>query len=330
MLLQKVKSLLSDDSGAVMVLVAIGLVVFLGCMALVVDAGVLYAENMKASNAVDAAVLAGARELPNKDEAIAVAKDYAEYNGLEAKSLNPDVTFTVSDDCKTITGVVDKDTGMFFARVFGINTGDVGAHAKAIIGVVGSIKGSSHVVPLGVHDQELTYGQLVTLKEDGGDGVNGWFGALDLPDVYNQTTGNGAKKFGYFLKNGYTPEIKIGDVISVEPGNMAGKSYDGLNTRLDGCNHTPACSMSEYDENCSRVVIVPVGEVSTDHGSNRTLTVTGFAAFLISDYSEGSGNGKGGKGKDCEIEGYFLHYVIPGNASNTAVDYGVHTIQLSE
>ncbi len=312
------KKLIREDCGAVMVLVALGMVALIGSMALVIDAGVVYAARMNASNAVDAAVLAGVRELPgNPAAALAVAENYAQANGLDAGEVNFVLEYNDEGEAIAITGNVEKDKGMYFARIFGINSGGIDEHAKARIGLVSSLGSDAGVVPIGVRESDCIPGVTITLKHGGGDGRNGWFGGLRLGDAH------GAKDFSYYLANGYDGTISIGDVIGVEPGNMSGRSKRAIEKRMDGCTHSPSCTAAIYVEGCSRIIITPVGIVDEGHGSNRTLTVTGFAAFIIEDYI--------GSGSQNNIEGTFIDWVVPGeideNASN---DYGLYAVELCE
>ena len=51
-MLKGLKQLFRDESGAAIVIVTIALLVIIGCMALVIDVGVVYAERIQGSNAV--------------------------------------------------------------------------------------------------------------------------------------------------------------------------------------------------------------------------------------------------------------------------------------
>lgn len=82
------------ERGATVVLFSLLLVLFLLFVAMVVDVGFLVMEKRKTQNALDAAALAGAQELP-QDAAMAEAKarEYAELNGLDEDE------FTISFEC---------------------------------------------------------------------------------------------------------------------------------------------------------------------------------------------------------------------------------------
>ncbi len=77
----------TDERGAVLVFTVMVLVVMLGMSALVVDLGYARSQRRQVQTAADAAVLAGAQQLPNRTNAEADAKTYA-LNNLAGGNLN--------------------------------------------------------------------------------------------------------------------------------------------------------------------------------------------------------------------------------------------------
>jgi hypothetical protein len=333
MLIKKFKDLLIDDKGAVMALVAFGLVAILGCAALVIDAGMLYAQRAKASNAIDAAVLAGVRELPETDtptlENPATAKDkaveYAQANGLDPN----DVTFVLGDknadnEYTSITGDVDSDMNMFFARVLGINTGDVKAHAKARVGVAGGFGDGNGVIPIGVREDEIpplteeSHPSFV-IKEGGGDGETGWYGYVEID--------------GHQIKQDIVPGIVSGSenpvwidqILDVITGvKNASEIREAIDARINGCTHIPKCGVDGYDIDCYRIVYVPVGYDDDGPGGNKTFTITGFAALLLEERTE--------EDKSQVIRGTFLQPIVAPNGfiNDGATNFGVYAAELCE
>ena len=107
-----------NEKGSVLVYVTIALVALLGFTALTVDGGTGYVTKSKLQNAVDAAALAGAQQLPSHpDQAIADAQDYASKNGIDLAKDN--VTFSIENDDHSIKVAVQRTTPTYFARVFG-------------------------------------------------------------------------------------------------------------------------------------------------------------------------------------------------------------------
>ena len=314
------RQLLEDDSGAVMVLVAIALVVLLGCMALVIDAGVVYAERMKASNAVDAAVLAGVRELPaSPTAALTVAQNYAQANGLDIG----EVTFLIQDSGKSIKGYVNYDQPMYFARVFNVNSAGVKPVAKARFGLAGTFGPGTGIVPIGVEQDEIVFNTEMTLKEGGGSGTQGWYGCLDLVSL-TKSAGGGASLYEHFLTYGYdgTGTIKKGTLILEENGNKSGPTKDAIEYRIAQCQaHCDrACTASDHDPDCPLLVLVPVGQMI----DKIDFRVEGVAAFFISPVT--------GNGNDNTITGTYIRPVeIPGaGIDDTIADNGVYTRVLVE
>jgi hypothetical protein len=194
-MLKGLKQLFRDESGAAIVIVTIALLVIIGCMALVIDVGVVYAERIQASNAVDAAVLAGVGELPlNPGNALAIAQNYALANGLSSEQ----VVFQIQDSGKSIRGIVDYDQPMYFARVFNIYSAKVKPTAKARVGPAGQLGAGMGVVPIAVEQDEIVFDKPMTLKEGGGSGEQGWYGCLDLVSL-TKPSGGGASEYEHYL-----------------------------------------------------------------------------------------------------------------------------------
>lgn len=299
-----------DESGNAVVLVLLLMVVLLGFTALVVDAGLMYLNRAKLVNAMDSAVLAGAQELPtDPDQAAAIAADYAELNGV-----TDEISIEVDDEGKSITAAVNKDLNLYFARILGFQTVQLNASAQASIVPIG---GANNIVPFGILEHDLTFGQIMILKEGGGDGTSGWFGALRLG-------GNGANVYRNNIKYGYSSNIKIGDVISTESGNMSGPTSDGIAYRINQCHHVPSCSIHSYVDGCSKILIVPIVTIESQNngGHVSSVRIAGFAAFLVDAYV--------GSGKNNEVEGAFVKYIIPGTTDDNAGDYGLYGCRLTE
>lgn len=278
-----------NEKGNVAIILALALMALAGMAAISVDAGLIYANRIRLSNALDSAVLAGVHDLPQDPaRALQQANAYAQMNGITADQ----VEFHVAADGKSITGTANRQMELYFARVLGFNTQNIQAQSQAS---VTPVSGYTGIVPFGVDDQDYSFGQNVTLKVGAsGDHFCGWFGALSLG-------GNGACTYRTNIKNGCQEEVRVGDVITVEPGNMAGPTSQGIQTRLDACNHCPQCTIDHYVEGCPRIIIVPLGYSNGCPGRNGRFTVTGFAAFLISNNNE-----------DGSVNGSFIRYVVPG------------------
>jgi hypothetical protein len=117
------------QKGQVLVQVAMLMVVFLAFMALAIDMGHVFNERRHMQNAADAGALAGAWEICFGDPARAeqTAREYAVERN-DAQSAD------VSIAGGQVTVYAREDTGLYFARVFGIETAAVNAMAVAACG----------------------------------------------------------------------------------------------------------------------------------------------------------------------------------------------------
>lgn len=125
-----------DDRGAVVVLVAIGLLVILGFAGIAIDLGRGYLEKARISRAVDAGVLAGARSLRSGNaEARRQALELARANGLGADaSTDVAVSFsTNSEGESTVTMTGTRRVPTTFMRVLGQEEMNVGSTATAAV-----------------------------------------------------------------------------------------------------------------------------------------------------------------------------------------------------
>ncbi|MEQ8175157.1 MAG: Tad domain-containing protein [Syntrophomonadaceae bacterium] len=289
----RLENIIKEESGNVTVLVAFAIVALIGLAALAVDVGVIAYNKASLVRAMDAAVLAGAQELPlSPTQAVSQAEYYAVQNGIGSS----EVSFSVSPDKKTITGTAQDSVELFFARVLGYTSKDLQATAKAHVSPVTSYTG---IVPFGIKDQNYSFGQIVTLKQGAcNENISGWFGALRLG-------GSGADTYRDNIKYGYQQAVSVGDVLQVEPGNMSGPTSQGIAYRIDSCAHNPTCCVSCFKEGCSRIMVVPMGYNNGRSGANGRFTVTGFAAFLVTEYT--------GSGNDNTVKGAFIRYIIPSD-----------------
>lgn len=118
---------LSNEDGAVAVIVALAMVVLLSMCALSIDIGRIYLEKAALQNAVDSAALAGAYKLPDTALASGEATEYIVKNGYSAENIQ--VQFEYSNTVIHVIGT--KRTDMTFAKIFNVNYVDATVSAKA-------------------------------------------------------------------------------------------------------------------------------------------------------------------------------------------------------
>ena len=285
---------LSDESGSVLVMFSVFLVVMLGFSALVIDLGALRLEKVRLINIVDASALASVSELPDTTKAEEIAFEYAtEYNGAEPSEIS--VSFVGNH---TIKVTANRDRDFVFGKVLGVNSGSVSASAAARKGNVSGAKG---VAPFGIDKDYLEnliatkgYGAKATLMTGPGDGDTGSYGTLRLGD---------SKGTADLLKNiieGSDALISIGDKLISEQGDTA-TVIDAINYLV---NQDPDSTPENYNKNSPRLIVVPI-HVDTD--INKTIEVVGFAAFFLESATPVSTPGK----PEARVEGYFLETIPP-------------------
>jgi Flp pilus assembly protein TadG len=286
---------------------------FIGAVAFVTDAGLMYLEKGRLQNAVDAIALAAIQDYPKgKTAMLTQAYHYAELNDISPDDLIIEIT----NENKKITVVTSKNIQMFFARIFNITDANVQAKASAKIGTIVAADG---IRPLAVEEQNFEFGKTYTLKKGAGEAYSGNYGALALG-------GTGATNYRNNLQYGYHGEIEIGDMITIgedmstEPGNMSGPTYEGVRYLLnkDTC---ASHDLTNLQKNCPRLIIIPVIDSFSIEGRS-TVRIMGFASFFLEETTY-----DGGK---TEVKGKFIKTLGQGEISDTATGFGMLGIKLVE
>lgn len=313
--------MINKEKGNIAIITALAISVLFGFCALAADLALVYAEKTDLQNAVDAAALAGAQELPsNPESAYQIALEYASQNGINA-SVNFDTNYT------EIIVTSSKNVPTFFARILGINSETVTAKAKAMVVPVQTLIGA---VPLCVLSQDFVYGQQYQLKNAPPDGQSGWYGALRLD-------GKGASNYEHDLAYGSSQELSVGQIVEVEHGNMSGPTKRGLEKRLSLDTRIPRNTFENHDRDAPQIIYLPVVEVlSEKNNSIHEVKILGFAAFFVESVS--------GNGNDSVVTGRFLRTIVFGGKEKSSMfdsnrikenvlagnfnDYGLLTIKL--
>lgn len=129
---RKLKFFKQDQSGGVLILVAILLVVLMGMAALTVDVGGLYLGRRQAVNAADASALAAALG-NNENKSEEAAREYAEINNdvnFEGIAFTYFGSGQSEKDTMIITVLVSKEVEFHFAPILGFNNSEVLAMAS--------------------------------------------------------------------------------------------------------------------------------------------------------------------------------------------------------
>ena len=178
-----VRSRIGDERGAVAVIVAIFMVVFLAIAALVIDLGALYDHDRELQSAADAGALAGAQELIYSEGNLGLAdsqareyvSDNAAVTSVEEANLVPwDPVVTASS---VTVDLQEEHISYSFARVIGRTEGRVRAHAKAEVVYLTSIAGLFPIALPYVHPDhfEVAYGSGGPVIETGNSNDDGLY-----------------------------------------------------------------------------------------------------------------------------------------------------------
>lgn len=301
--------MINNKKGNSSILLLIIITTILCLMSLTVDAGRLYIEKGRLQNTLDSAALAAISVYREGEERmLEEAIKYAELNGLPAEELSIDI----QEDNRKVTVSCNRNVALYFARFFDVDNADVEAESVAVAGAISAVGG---IRPFAVEEQDFEYGDSYTLKEGGGGGSSGNYGALALG-------GNGACNYKKNIINGYNgPLLKVGDEVSTEPGNMAGPTYDGVRAILDSDPGEHGEDLSQLEANCPRIISIPIVETLDVCGRSK-VKIVGFAAFFLENVKK-----KNGK---TEIKGIFLEKITEGEIDEDAESFGLYGTKLVE
>lgn len=278
----------------------LGLTAFSG---LVVDGGHLYFTKAHLQKAANAAVLSGGQELTAiheskvNDLVESIIDAHGELTSLQNVKIEME---------KKVSVGLTKPVELFFSSLFGVEAVDVSVKATAQIGFMGRAFGAA---PIGINDSvQLNFGEEYTLKVDESGGESGFFGILGLE-------GPGAKLYEQNLMHGFNGELKVGDIVNTESGNIAGPTQRAVDYLVKTCNDMNA-------RDCPRILLIPVyTPYNHDKNQMKQVKITGFAHFYISEPMDS---------KDKTIKGVFLKRVATGFELEEAVNKGTYSIKLTE
>ncbi len=301
--MKTLRRILRQQRGSVMVIAAAALVMMIGVAALVVDLGLLYSTRVQLTNLADAAALAGVQELP--DDVVSASSSASAYATLNGHP--EDVVEIRVLGVTTVAVRATRTVPLLFARIFGLTSWDVHGEVAARIAPVSGLIG---VLPFGLVQQPLVYGETYTVKFGSGEATgryHGNFAALALG-------GLGAKVYEENIQYGADMSIKVGDWVPTEPGNMVGPTKKGIRYRYD---LDPTATFGTVTKNSPRIMVVPVIQSLEVYGRDEVLVV-GFAAMFLESKNVDQG----------EVSGRFMQMVTPGDLNDGAGNYGLYASRL--
>lgn len=273
----------TDEKGVALVVVAGSMVALTSAVALAVDVGMLTVARSEAQTAADMAAMAGAAALiespDNASYARELAIEYAGSNDIRGDAANVlDEDVVVDLTARTVgvnvlrTEERGNPMGTFFARIFGVNTVNISAWAKAKASSAGGI---NCLLPLVVPDRWSEAGGAGNdpdaFNPDRGDEYIPWMDTSTDPVSYNHETftgyteddigqeivlksnqgggdynpswyypwrpngQSGAADYRENVRGCVDPSISyfVGYEASTEPGNMNGPTRQGFRDLID-------------------------------------------------------------------------------------------------
>lgn len=265
-LIRKIKQLLGEEQGSIIVITAMSMAFLLGVTALVVDVGYLYNQRRHLQNTADAAALAGARELIDGSRANVGNKvsEYVIANGVGANEIE-----FVGNNAFEVTVRLRGTRELLFAKVMGFQTADVAVSATASVGRVVSGRG---VIPIGI--SQGRYQQIIN-----GAGPSANFVEFHIADygagnwgwLYFDETEKPAITVDYIAGN-YPGILRINDIIHSNTGNnlIQGNRVEQVRAILD-----------KYIAERTTLLIPITTEGS---GGKDSLVIVGFAHIILDGY----------------------------------------------
>lgn len=333
----------SPQRGAATILVAILMVALLGCAALAVDVGAMYAEKAQVQNGADATALAIADECANGINcAVAMsapANRLADANandgatGVSSVSQPNPTTVRVETNARE-AGSGNNHFSLFFARALGIDTSQITAAAEASWGPPSSGSTLPWTMSECVFRKYLTPSQLTELDSTGSFTGNPTPTHILLrydentPDYPGCVSQNGYQPGGFgWLETdeGCAADIDVDATVEGQPGNHFPTAVE--------CDAILASIMDEP-------ALVPLFDSATDGGGNTVYSLIGFAAFQVTGYKFGGPSvthndpaAPSCTGKCRGLQGYFVRLVTLEESTVTTgggPNFGATTVFLSK
>jgi putative Flp pilus-assembly TadE/G-like protein len=297
---------LRSSSGQVAVLAIVFMAVLLGMAAAVLDVGSWYRADRALQSTVDAAALAGAQALPdNATLGQSLAQQYAQKNGGGVETVAVS-SYVAANDTVTVQG--KRAAPSFFTKIFGLDSVDVHATAKARAGTLANAK---YAAPFGIDEQHpiLQCKPLPCFNQSTDlDLVKTGPGAFRIINIDGSRGGTGPGTLADWILNGFSGYMPLGWYYS-DPGAKFNSSQ----------------VKSALDARLNTVMLFPVYRGTRGNGANFDYEVVGWAGYVVTSYQiQGSKNNK--------LFGYFTSVTWEGIASETAgsPNFGAHAVSLVE
>lgn len=303
------------QSGQATVTTVLFLTVLLGITGAVLDVGVWFNEDRKLQATTDAAALAAAQELPDSTAfATARAIEYGDKNGggVGTDDIAYETSVLAND---TIVVETEKDAPGIFTKLFGIDSVEVHATAKARTGVLSAARWVAPIVVNWQHPMlqctpppcsSPTQIDLMNLHSPGGGDAAGAFGLINLNR--DDPNGNvGASTLSDWMETGFEGEMGLGYYWQAPSTNFNNSQFQSaLSSRLN------------------TEVLFPIYRTIEGPGSNARYDIIGWVGFVPTGFHAGGSTGR--------VNGRFVRVIWEGIASSSPSQpsFGAFTVSLVE
>jgi len=185
---------------------------------------------------------------------------------------------------------------LMFAKIMGIESKRISAQAATRIGGATGVGGAA---PWGPPDMNYQVGQRYIIKRGqnsklscdprGKDHLDDDDGDGDGPSNRSCLALGDGRGGDWYRDNiipgppGFTDILRVGQMVTTEPGNKAGPTDQGTQARLDACPHSPKCGSGGYVPGCPRIIVVPIIDIFDNGRIERPIIR--FEAFILDDNS---------------------------------------------
>ncbi|CCQ45347.1 putative uncharacterized protein [Pseudarthrobacter siccitolerans] len=334
----------NPENGAAAIIVAVLMVAVLGCAAIAVDVGAMYAEKAQVQNGADATALAIAGDCAkglNCTTAMAApANRLADANANDGSTGVFSVTQPNANTVRVETNAREAGSGsnhfsLFFAKVMGMDTAAITAVAEASWGSPSEATTLPWTISMCVFEKYLSSSQLAELQSTGT-----FTGDPNPARILFRYDQNVPTVPGCEAQNGYAPggfgwlDTDTGCSTNINIANSEVGSNPG-NDLPNVCQDMPSTIKDSP-------ILIPVFTSAVQNGQKTKFTLAGFLAFQVTGFKFGGGPGLTDldpsapdcTGGNCRgIQGYFTRFVsleeglsITGGLPN----YGGTVVALSE
>ena len=300
--------ILKSQKGSTYPVIIAVVLVIIAAAASAADIGYSVYQHYTLVSATRQAAVKGAEKLQESTSADAAEQAIKKNIMRSVKDLSK-FSANIPDNCREITVSVKKPFEYFFVKYFGADKSELNSRVTVRLTGVMAI---TNVRPFGILQKDLKFGSQYTLtnSKKAASGSNLKVVPLQL----------GTDKFKNTVLLGYADKLKVNDMLSPFKGmneKVAGEVSSDISALIGNCSHKPKCTYEKYENDCSRIIILPVISGTDKNGQYK---ISGFTAFFLE---------KGKTDGDCfYITGRFIKHTVKADMSDGVQNYGLAAIRV--